>query len=267
MKVEYSETKRRPQKKKRRRLSKVGKIVVASASILLVVAITVALMLTVLFNVSAVKVVGSSIYGSDEIVYASGVMNGDNLFRLPSDEIESRIETALPYVKKAEIIKSFPDTVGIKVTPATESILLQIDDGMFVADADYKVLRSVSEKNDNLLRIKGIKTESAKVGKALKFSDKQQKKVLAELLEMCKENGLSVRFVNISNLVDIGFVVNESLYVKLGSYNDMSSKIIHLTTAIKNMDKKVTASISLENWSLSSKESTVKYEDISKYLE
>ena len=103
MNVEYSETKRRPQKKKRRRLSKVGKIVVASGSILLVVAITVTLMLTVLFNVSAVKVVGSSIYSFDEIVYASGVMNGDNLFRLPSDEIESRIETALPYVKKPKL--------------------------------------------------------------------------------------------------------------------------------------------------------------------
>ena len=267
MKVEYSETKRRPQKKKKRRLSKIGKIIIATASILLVVAITVTLMLTVFFNVSAMKVIGSSVYSYDEIIYASGIMNGDNLMRLPSDDIEARIEKALPYVKKAEIIKSYPSTVGIKITPATESVLIETENGIYTADSDYKVLRSVLERPNDLLRIKGIKTDSVKVGDTVKFADKQQKKILNEILSICSEKGFSVQFVNITSLVDIGFLIDSRIYVKLGSYNDLGKKMTHLAESIKDFDKTATASISLENWSLSSKESTMKYEDISKYTE
>lgn len=267
MKVEYSETKRRPQKKKRRKLSKIGKIIIAMVSILVVVAITVMLMLTVFFNVSAVKVVGSSIYSYDEIIYASGIMNGDNLMRLPSDDIEARVERALPYVKKAEIIKSFPNTVGIKVTPATESVLLETESGIYTADSDYKVLRSATDRPEGLLRIKGIKADSLKAGNLVKFSDKQQKKILKDILDICSEQGFSVQYVNVSSLVDIGFLIDSHVYVKLGSYNDLDSKMLHLAEVVKNFDKNATASISLENWSASSKESTMKYEDISKYTE
>lgn len=267
MKVEYSETKRRPQKKKKRKLSKIGKIIVASATILVVVAITVTLMLTVFFNVSAIKVVGSSVYSYDEIIYASGIMNGDNLMRLPSDDIETRIEKALPFIKKAEIIKSYPNTVGIKVTPATESVLIETENGMYTSDSDYKVLRNVAARPEGLLRVKGIKTDTLKVGNVVNFSDKQQKKILNEILDICTEKGFSVQFVNISSLVDIGFLIDSHIYVKLGSYNDLGAKMTHLAEAVKNFDKTATASISLENWSLNSKESTMKYEDISKYID
>lgn len=266
MKVEYSETKRRPQKKKKRRLSKMGKFIIASVSILVVVAITVTLMLTVFFNVSAVKVVGNSVYSYDEIIYASGIMNGDNLMRLPSDDIEARIEKSLPYVKKAEIIKSYPDTVGIKVTPATEAVLIETESGMYTADSDYKLLRAVVDRPEGLLRIKGIKTDT-KVGSTVEFNDKQQKKILNEILDICAEKGFSVQFVNITSLVDIGFLIDSHIYVKLGSYNDLGAKMTHLAEAVKNFDENATASISLENWSVSSKESTMKYEDISKYTE
>lgn len=267
MKVEYSEARRRPQKKKRRRLSKIGKIIIASAAVLVVVAITVTLMLTVFFNVSAVKVVGSSVYSYDEIIYASGIMNGDNLMRLPSDDIEARIEKALPFVKKAEIIKSYPDTVGIKVTPATESVLIETENGMYTADSDYKLLRTAADRPEGLLRIKGIEADTLKVGSTVEFNDKQQKKILNEILDICAENGFSVQFVNIASLVDIGFLIDSHIYVKLGSYNDLGAKMTHLAEAVKNFDKTAAASISLENWSVSSKESTMKYEDISKYIE
>ncbi len=266
MKVEYSETSRRPQKKKRRKLSKVGKILVASGSILLIVAITVTLMLTVLFNVSAVKVVGSSVYSSDEIVYASGIMNGDNLFRLPSDEIVTRIQTALPYVKTVEIEKAFPNTVGIRVTPATESFLVEGENGSYIADADYKVLRSVAERPEKLLRIRGIETKSFDIGKNINFTDKQQKKILDDILKICDEKGISVQFVDIGNLVDICFLMDSRLYVKLGSYNELVAKMEHLAQTIKKINSDVSASISLENWSATTKEAVLRYEDISEFI-
>ena len=111
MKVEYSEANRRPQKRRRRRHSKLKKIAVAIISILLVLGIAVVLMVSVFFNVTSVNVIGRSIYSSEDIIFASGIVNGDNLFRLSADDIEARIVKSLPYIKEAEIIKSFPNSV------------------------------------------------------------------------------------------------------------------------------------------------------------
>ncbi len=267
MKVEYSESEQKPRKKKRKKRSKLKRIIFAFFSILLVLAVAVGLMLTVFFNISSVRVVGSSIYSSEDIIYASGIMQGDNLLRLPSDEIEARIEKALPFIAKAEIIKSFPDTVGIKVTPAEESMLLITEKGSFTTDSSFKLLRQTTDTESSLLRIRGIKAESYTLGTRIEFSDNQQRDVLRDVSNICKEKNFSIDYIDVESVVDIKFVMNNNkLLVKLGSYSDLSGKINHLEATLGTIDKDVSAIITLSEWSLSNKEAVLKYTDISELI-
>lgn len=266
MKVEYSENGRKPVKKKRKKHSKLSRIITAVTVIAVVLGVTVSLMLTVFFNVTAVKVVGSSIYSVDEVIYASGIMTGDNLLRLPSEKIEQRIAEALPYVKKATVIKSYPDTVGIELTPAEESVMLVTKEGSFIADSDFKILRTADEHTDGLIKVVGIDASDVAPGKTLVFNEKQQRDVLKDLCAICSENGFSVDYINIESLLDINFVIDGRLFIRLGSYNNMSGKLTHLKTMTEVMDSSLSASISLVDWSVENKKAVLKYEDISELL-
>ncbi len=266
MKVEYTEGERRPTRKKRKKHSKIKRIIIAVLSILFVLAAVIVLMITVFFNVSSVKVIGSSIYSTEDIIYASGIMNGDNLLRMPSAEIKARIVKALPYIKEAEIIKSFPDAVGIRVEPATEKYLILNDGVNYVADSDFKILRSVTEFNSETVRVKGITAEGFYEGQELQFSDKQQKDVFNDIMSICTEKGLNVTFVNIEKLVDINFAIDDRILVKLGTYSDLSEKLTHLQYMLQSVDTKASASISLKEYSTDNKESVLKYEEIAEFI-
>lgn len=265
MKVEYSDNGRRPTKKNKKRKTRLKPWFLAVVALVIVVAVTVALMLTVFFNVAAVKVVGSSIYSENAIIAASGIIEGDNIIRMSKDDIAENITKKLPYVKSVTVSKALPDTVGIKVAPATEVYTLMTDDGLFVADKDYKVLRSVSEKNEQLVSVVGLNVKTPAAGSVLTFNDKQQRDVLNRLVAICAEHNFELKYIDIKSLVDIRFVINGKLYIKLGSYTEMAGKMTHLNEMLKSVDDNVSASISLVDWSHSNKKAVLKYEDITQF--
>lgn len=265
MKVEYSDNGRKPPKKNKKRKTRLKPWFLASVALVIVIAVTVTLMLTVFFNVAAVKVIGSSIYSENAIISASGINNGDNIIRMSKDDIAENITKKLPYVKSVTVSKALPDTVGIKVTPATESYTILTDDGFFVADKDYKVLRSVSEKSEKLVSIVGLNVKAPAAGSLLTFNDKQQRDVLNRLVDMCDAHNFELKYIDIKSLVDIKFVINGKLYIKLGSYTEMAGKLTHLNEMLKSVDDNVSASISLVDWSHDNKKAVLKYEDTTQF--
>jgi len=66
------------------------------------------------FAVSAVEVIGQSRMTSDEVVAASGITPGANLFTLDTAAAAARLE-ALPLIRRAEVIRNFPNRVTLAV--------------------------------------------------------------------------------------------------------------------------------------------------------
>ncbi len=266
MKVEYFEKKSKPIKKMKKRNSRLRAIIIAVLLITLILAVSLVLLITVLFKVDTVKVRGSSIYSSDEIIYASGIMNGDNLFIMSKSDIEARIVKSLPYIKEAEIIKLFPNTVSIRVEPVSEKYCILTDTDNFIADESFKILKNSTENQDNLLKIRGIKTENLAQGVKLKFSDKQQRDILNDIMSIAASKGFNLSYINISSLVDISFAIDNRVLVYLGTYSNLSEKMTHLASMYPSVDQEASASISLKDYSADKKEAILKYEDISEYI-
>ena len=66
------------------------------------------------FAVTSIEVTGQSRLSRDEIVTAAGISSGANLFTLDPREIVARVE-ALPLIRRAEVIRTFPDRVTLAV--------------------------------------------------------------------------------------------------------------------------------------------------------
>ena len=83
-------------------------------AVAVVVALTVGA--TVFFRVETVTVTGNRRYTQEEIIDASGIQPGDNLYSLNKVRIDRNLRTTLPYIGNLTINRALPSTIVITVT-------------------------------------------------------------------------------------------------------------------------------------------------------
>ena len=86
--------------------------------LLCVLAVVVALTMgaTVFFQVETVVVSGNSRYTEEEVVRATGIQVGDNLYRMNKNQIADKVLRELPYTRDLRIRRSLPSTIIITMT-------------------------------------------------------------------------------------------------------------------------------------------------------
>ena len=104
----------RHNRKRKRRRSRLGVLLKLLCLAALVAALTFGA--TVFFQVETIAVTGNSRYTQDEIIAASGVQVGDNLFRMNKKQISQEILHQLPYVESVSILRGLPSTITFQVT-------------------------------------------------------------------------------------------------------------------------------------------------------
>jgi cell division protein FtsQ len=75
------------------------------------------------FAVERVEVAGQSQLSADDVVAASGLAPGQNLFRLDARRAVAGVE-ALPLVRRAELVRAFPNRVTLQVEERRPFILI-----------------------------------------------------------------------------------------------------------------------------------------------
>jgi cell division protein FtsQ len=66
------------------------------------------------FAIERVEVAGQSLLSADEVIAASGLAPGQNLFRIDARRVVAGVE-ALPRVRRAELVRAFPNGVTLLV--------------------------------------------------------------------------------------------------------------------------------------------------------
>lgn len=265
MKVEYSPEKQNNTKKRKKKSRKKALRLFFLWLIILIFGTVSTLSLTIWFKIKNFAINPNEFYSYEQIINATGISIDDNLILISANKAETRIETNLPYVKKAEVKRKFPDTVVINATAAEEYAVVEISDILYIVDEDFKVLKSVTEVQDGLPIIKGISSVDVKVGSILTFEEQTQNQVLKELTGLTSSYLMNVTAINIDNLLDITFILENRMYVQLGSYNNIYEKIVHLNSMLPTIEKEASVKISLALWSPDNKKTTLVYEDISSY--
>lgn len=268
MKVEYDNknnrksTKKEVKRKRRRRLKPAFFIMLA----LFLVAIAAVLSLTVFFEIESVNVSGESIYSQEMVINAAGIKNGQNLLRLNKNKISDKIEKGLPYVKDAVVTKVFPNSVSIRIVPATEFAVMEINGQFVVIDDNFKALSIESERREDLAFIKGAKASNIVLGEVVTITDKEQQNVLEELLKFAEVSELRVTAFNISNTVSVSALLEDRILVQFGSRNHFENKINHLKAMLPTVIADKQAKIFLDTWTTENKKTSIIYEEITQHI-
>lgn len=220
----------------RRRL----RILVAAASVALVVAAAVASAHSALLDVDHVRVQGTEKASRHDVVHAAGLDRKRYMVSVDPGATARRIES-LPWVDTAHVTREWPGTVRIVVAERTPVAAVSVAGGQFaLVDGSARVLDTVPSAPAGLLRIEGAASPpppgqritgaaAVPVTVAAVLPDNVRARVVS--VTMTPAGGAELR------------LSGTSAVVRLGGADELDAKMVALSTLLTRADTRDLATI------------------------
>ncbi len=221
-------------KKRRKR-----KLCIRGAAILILLLIT-ALILThttPMFNISIIWVEGNNRITNEQIIQASGLKTGQNIWRIHKSRAEKAVEE-MPYIESAKIIRGLPKSIKIKVTENEIKAYLQIDKGYASISKTGEILEIM--RPDIALDKPVLKTQGvvdAKVGQAIALENKDLEDVLYSCFKKLDEYNVLpiVKQIDINSTIEVSIITKGGMLVKLGGKDEIDYKMQYFKRILEEL--------------------------------
>lgn len=193
------------------------------------------------FRVQDIEVVGAQSYTAEEIIEASGVEKGDNLFFINRFNGASNIFSRLPFVDFASIERRMPSTVVITVEEAKAVACLNWQGQRWMITAAGKLLGSADEASAaSLIRVTGFEPVSPAVGEQARAAEGEELKLtyLKDLLAVLEADGLigDVQAIDLSAPVNPSMEYLGRFTVRLGEDRELDYKLRMLLATVRQLE-------------------------------
>ena len=227
------------------------------------------LTVTILFKISALEVQSpegevlsqAGPYSSGQVLEALGVRLEEIIFSFSSREKEELLEQQLPLLEEIKVIRRYPGTVVVRVTPATPTYTAQTPAGWLTLSANLKIL-SVGAEQPALPVLWGGDPAAASPGSQLSYlaaaeedagaasgsaaSEEEAEQTdtrletLQTLLQILQERGLmaGVTRIEFADPEQLAFLYEDRISVLLGTLNGLEYKMDYAQYLLLNTDGK-----------------------------
>ncbi len=210
----------------------------------MMLAIGAALSLTVFFNITVITVSGDTRYLSEDIIEASGISIGDNLFRLTGSGVKEAIVSEFPYIEDAKIQRVLPEELVIKVTECKPAVTVEREDEYLLLSDKGRMLEEISSLPEDTPRIVGLQTKGLEEGDYLPEDDGERFKLLLRMLDMMKEYGLhDIDVMDMQDMFNLRLLYDGRMDIQLGSSSDMEYKLRAVKSIIDTAVEKRTVGL------------------------
>lgn len=138
-----------------RRRRRVQSVLIVALLVLMGMALTVFLLFKVtnfrVENLDRTTPANTGIYTEEQIIDLLDIQVGDNIFSFFAGEKSRQLQQQLPYLDVVEVARQLPNTVVVKVQPATERFAVDTATGWLVLSDGLKVLRTSGDQPDGLI--------------------------------------------------------------------------------------------------------------------
>lgn len=195
--------------------------------LLLLLSVGIALSLTVFFPIETIEVSGNTRYAEGELIEASGVAVGNNIFCFRAKSAGERVAEAFPYVEKAKVTRIFPHTVSISITEAEADTAIETEDGYLLLSRRGRILEGPSPyPPEGRPRVIGFSLSGAQPGDYLPKDEQERFDLLREIEAGLLEYGLSpISVIDLRDLIEMRLLYDGRLAIELGSKIDLSYKL------------------------------------------
>lgn len=221
-------TKAKPKaRRKRRRLSRAGRLVVLACT-LLALALAAGAGVWLVLPVGTVSVTGQAPYPREKVLQVSGITAGDRLFGVDKKKTARLLETNLPYISSVSVSWRLPDTLVLHLVKAVPVAAVPRAGGYAVLDAAGKVLETPA----NLQAFPGLPTVTGPdagpltPGQVMTAAGKAKMASAVSLLRAIKAAGIpQVTSVDVHDSFQITFGYQNRITVLIGTSADFDEKL------------------------------------------
>jgi len=144
----------------------------------------------VFFRVDTINVQGNSRYTQEEIVAASGIEQGDNMFLINKFQVIDQMISQLTYLDDVTIRRGLPSTLNVTVTECTVAGAVRNGENgeWWLVSSGGKLLERQEESGD-YLQVTGLTLSAPSEGTSLAVAEEQQsqRQALVDLLSALEE--------------------------------------------------------------------------------
>lgn len=230
--------------KKRRRFGFLYKMLVVIAMV-----VAVCIGATVFFRVEELVVSGNVRYTPQQVIDASGIVQGDNLFGMNKFDRARRIRRQLPYVEGVNIRRGWPDALIITVIESPAAARLSGEEGEWLISKTGKVLELVESADTGVIRVDGLHPVQPEAGLPLVVREGQQTRgdgLLALLQSLDKYGALEkVTWINMASASRIHMDYDGRFTVKLPVSGDFDYLLGAMEKAVATLEDYETGTLDL----------------------
>ena len=192
------------------------------------------LSLTVFFKTEQFKVTGDTQYSSEEIINASGIALGENIFLADKETASQNIVNAFPYVAGADVSFSLPDTITIKIAEGKACYLVKFEDKKYcVVSSEGRILSNTDKPKSGLPEITGVQLKDSTPGAYVQYSDDSLGDTVAEIVQSVELNEFEkLSSIDVTDKKNITLTYDNRILVKMGMPEDIDYKIRTAKTII-----------------------------------
>lgn len=105
--------------------------------------------LSLFFKADQIFVTGTSRYSQQQVLRASGIRQGGNLFLLNKHQAASAITEQLPYVESVRIRRQLPNALRIEITECTHPLAMEQDGVLWLLNGSGKIIDKLQPGQGN----------------------------------------------------------------------------------------------------------------------
>ena len=235
---------RHNRRRRRGRFSFLWKLLAA----LIIVAAMVAAV-TLFFRMDYVVVTGNERYTEQEVLDASGLETGSNLYFINKFDVKEAIFAQLPYVEEIRINRALPDTMIIEVRECTAEAAIGSGRDVWLISGLGKLLEETDTPPDGCPLIVGAELIDPAAGQMADFGTDAAYRADAALtlLREAEERGMraGIRQVDLSDETALTFAYLGRFTVRMPWTSDFGYKLESLATVVNYLENNETGRIDL----------------------
>lgn len=191
------------------------------------------------FKVKTFNIEGKAPYTNEEVIAASGIIQGNSLIMTDVEEASKKIEKFLPYANNVVITKKLPNIIVIRLESTVKEYAIGLSNGTFaMLDKNLKVLEYSSDVPEGITIIKGAVPIKSELGECLAFADDQPEnaeetqigdRIFSLILEITKAIGdtgiKEIDAIDVASGSNIHLIYQKRIVLNLGDSSDIPTKL------------------------------------------
>ena len=228
------------QKKKNKKISlkqkRRKKIIKWTSIIILIITAIVLLLLSDLFNIKEIKVSGNNKISMEEIISASGIKTGENMFKFLKIKAKENIKT-IPYIENVKIKRKLNGNIEIAVEERVATYMLAMEEGQFGYINNQGYILEITEETIEKPIITGYSTENLAAGSRLDIADLKKLNSIIKIMKAAEEKEVADIISNINIESSQNYIItmeSEGKTIHFGDEKNINDKFVKLMAVLED---------------------------------